>query len=71
MPHVSKHSQVPRKGIHSQRDDMIEAPEALARDDLSGAFGGEENEGQGHHSQHSSKLKSRRTSKSRFRTPKI
>ncbi len=45
MPHVSKHDQIRRKGLHSDRDRDVLAFEANPRDDLSGAIAGDENEG--------------------------
>jgi len=72
MPHVSKQSQVPRQGVHSQKDRKVMAQPDLPRDDLQGAVSGDENEGPIHtdkdHS-HSTQLKSRATEKSKHRTP--
>jgi len=72
MPHVSKQSQVPRKGVHSQEDRKVTAQADLPRDNLRGAVSGDENEGPVHterdHS-HSTQLKSRTTEKSKHRTP--
>ncbi len=64
MPHVSKGSQVTRSGVHNNVDRDINAQPALARDNVNGAFAGDENSGA-----HSSKVKSRQTEKSKARTP--
>lgn len=69
MPHVSKKSQVPRSGIHSNVDRKTSAQEDLARDDIDEAFAGDENEGRGHGVAHGTNLKSRATMKSKTRIP--
>jgi hypothetical protein len=72
MPHVSKHEQIVRKGIHSKDDRNRQALETIPRDDLRGPPAGDQNKGPSgsHHDDlSSSKLKSRITEQSKNRTP--
>ncbi len=74
MPHVP-HGQdsKSRSGQHSKQDLKRTSPSALARDDLSSAFAGKENNGQpGLNKDHkkSTNVKSRQTKQSKEKTPK-
>lgn len=69
MPHVSRNSQIVRSGLHTDVDRKVSANADLPRDDINQAFAGEENEGPHHGHSHSTNVKSRRTEKSKTRTP--
>ena len=69
MPHVSRHSQIVRSGVHTNIDRKTTANADLPRDDINQAFAGDENESPGHGASHSTNVKSRRTEKSKGRTP--
>jgi hypothetical protein len=72
MPHVSKHEQVVRQGIHSSQDRDRQSLETIPRDDLRGPAAGDQNKGPAgsdHNDSRSTKLKSRMTEKSKARTP--
>lgn len=74
MPTIPKDSQVRQKGLHTKRQIAKIQPQAIARDRLSNAFAGDENEGPHKDPRatvmHSTSVKSRRTKKSKLRIPK-
>ncbi len=74
MPNVSRQSKTPgRRGAHTREEFSKKAHAAFARDDLKGAFAGNENNGatgvKGE--KHSTHLKSRNTKESKGRIPKM
>lgn len=73
MPTIRGGGQVNRGGYHNQQDmEKTERP-AFARDDISSAYAGDENaekwERESDKKGHSSYVKSRKTEKSKTRTP--
>lgn len=73
MPHVQKSQQIKRRGEHNKADVKRTLRPSFARDDLTGAFAGEENikDGTGQKERHSTNVKSRKSVKSKTRTPII
>lgn len=63
--------QVVRGSTHDAHDIHEMQRDARARDDIKGAFAGNENEAKFKREDHPTKLKSRKTKKSAERTPKI
>lgn len=71
MPNVRGRNRVKRNGYHTRAEINKTTRPALARDDLSEAFAGDENLGKKKdNSLHSTNVKSRRTKYSKYRTPK-
>jgi hypothetical protein len=72
MPNVRGRSQSPRKGQHNKADIKKASRPSIARDDLSLAYGGKENNGpKGYKdSNKSTNVKARKTKMSKFKTPK-
>ena len=60
-----------QSGYHSKEQINQTMNPAHARDDLTGAFAGEENEGKFSREKHSTNVKSRNTKQSKEKTPKI
>ena len=58
-------------GYHDKGQIQQTMPEALGRDDVSGAFAGVENEGKHSGAKHSTNVKNRRTKASSEKTPKM
>ncbi len=59
-----------QSGQHTEEQIKEKMAPSLARDDLRGAFAGNENEGRGTGEKHSTSVKSRNTIASREKTPK-
>ncbi len=73
MPNIQRNARSLQKGVHTKTQISTLQPQSLARDDLDNAFAGKENEGPHKDSrdtnQHSTNVKSRKTKKSKSRTP--
>lgn len=63
--------QVNRSSTHNDSDVRQMQREAMARDDLKGAYAGTENEAKFSREKHSTNVKARSTKKSKDRTPEM